>query len=208
MKINRIKYIMDALEINEVKANIVNGIIKEIPDDKLQDFFIFRMKFLEQYKSADVATKEALAEYQRVTIRARLRAGERVFATPEAVRHHLETFYRGRDIANGPAAFHDFVIIGMNKDGELVNKYRINEHGAFARLNGEDAAEVLQWLYLHQGRIGDVKIIPERDTALQFGALEAPDRVPGDKSISGDVQLLLSKAKNGACGGPGGKKTT
>jgi hypothetical protein len=197
--IDRIGYIMDALEINETKANIINGTIKDIPDDKLPDFFIFRMKFLEPYKSADVATKEAVSDFQRISIRARLKAGDRIFSTPEAVRHHLETFYRGRDIVNGPGRFFDYVVIAMNKDGEMVNKYKINEHGGFTRLNGEDVADVLQWLFIHQDRIGDVKIIQERETALSLDSIKAPDYIPAQGRVSGVVQNAIDHAYKKAC---------
>lgn len=186
---------MEALDVNRTKAQIINMVIKDIPDNKLKDFFVFRMQYIEPYKSTDVATKEALADYQRLTIRAQLRKGAQLFGTPEAVLKHLQTFYKGRDIANGPAHFYDYVVVGMNKDGELVNKYKVNEYGNYARLNGDDAAEVLQWLFNNQDRIGDVKFIPEHKITESLDTIEAPDYIPAEKEISENVKGLLIKKR-------------
>ena len=186
---------MEALDVNRTKAQIIDMVIRDIPDNKLKDFFVFRMQYIEPHKSADVATKEALADYQRLTIRAQLRKGGQLFKTPESVLKHLQTFYKGRDIVNGPAHFYDYVIIGMNKDGELINKYKINEHGNYSRLNGDDAAEVLLWLFNNQSSIGEVKFIPEREIAATLNAIDAPDYIPCENEISENVKGLLIKKK-------------
>lgn len=195
MAMDRIEYIMKATGVNEVKARIYDKYISDIPDGKLSDFFVFVMKYLEPYKSYEVAMKEAAFDFNRIGIRNRLKNMERLFSTPEAVKYHLETFYKGRDVAYGPAIYLDHVVIAMNRDGELVNKYRINDHGNYSRLNADDAAEVIMWLFENQHRIGDVKIVPERDVQLQLGQMKAPDEYDKSATIEANVIGELGAAK-------------
>ena len=60
-KMNRVQFLMQGLEINEVQASLVSELIKDIQNDKLKDFFgVFVCSFIDQYKSKELITKEAL----------------------------------------------------------------------------------------------------------------------------------------------------
>ena len=39
----RVEYIKEALDINMVQAEMVSGMIKDIPNENVKDFLIFRM---------------------------------------------------------------------------------------------------------------------------------------------------------------------
>lgn len=63
---NRIEFLAKGLDVNEIQATLISELIKDIPDDKLKDFLVFRMGFIDQYKSKELITKEALFEYQKI----------------------------------------------------------------------------------------------------------------------------------------------
>ena len=98
---NRVQFLMQGLDVNEVQASLISELIKDIPNDKLKDFLVFRMKFIDQYKSKELITKEALYEYQKLKTQYRLRAGENVFETVEQVQEYVEAHFKGKEIGYG-----------------------------------------------------------------------------------------------------------
>ena len=174
---NRVKFLMEALEINEVQASLLSELIKDVQSDKLKDFLVFRMGYIDKFKSKELITKEALFDYQRFLIEDRLRAGEIIFANVEDIKKHIETFYKGKDLANGVANFYDFVVIALNSDCELINKYSMTTGGAYRKLHSIDSARVYKWFFENQHRLGDVKIVAVYDVAPKM--LEAPKHEDG-----------------------------
>lgn len=169
---DRINFLMKALEVNDVQALLVSELIKEVPNDKLKDFLVFRMNYIDKFKSKELITKEALFDYQRISIESRLRAGEKIFATVADVKNHIERFYKNKDLANGVASFYDYVVIALNADCELVNKFSTNLNGTFKKLHSIDSAKVYEWFFNNQHRLGDVNIVAVYETASKL--LEAP----------------------------------
>jgi len=153
---DRVEYLQKALEINEVQAELISELIADVPDHMLKKFLVFRMNYIQPKMSRELITKNALFDFRRIMIEDRLRKGERVFGSIVDLRQFLLSYYRGRDIVSGPADYYDFVIIGMDEEGNLVNKYARNEYGSFLKLNSEESAKVLKWLFENQHKIGVV----------------------------------------------------
>ena len=55
--------------------------------------------------------------------------------------------------------FYDVVRLAIDEDGDVINKFSVNSYGKYPKLSGEDTQAVLEWLFNHQYRIGEVKFI-------------------------------------------------
>ena len=157
---NRVQYLQQALEINEVQADLLNDLISDIPDSRLKEFLIFRMNYVQPMMSKELITKTALFDFRKKMTEAQLRSGVKLFRTSDDVKEYLQTYYKGKEIANGAGNYYDFVVIAMDKDGELINKYVQNEHGTYKKLNNEEAGAVYQWCLNNQHKIGVVEYVP------------------------------------------------
>jgi hypothetical protein len=160
---NRLQYLQMALEINEVQADLLNDLISDIPDDKLKEFLVFRMNYVQPMMSKELITKVALFDFRKKMIEIQLRAGVKVFSDLYEVKEFLQTFYRGKELANGAGDYYDYVVIAMDKDGELINKSVQNEHGSYKKLNNEDTGRVYEYFFENQNKIGVVKYVPYFD---------------------------------------------
>jgi len=183
----REEFISQALEINAVQANLVSMMISEIPNDKLKDFFAFRMNFMQPMMSKELITKTALFEFNKNGIEARLRNGEQVFKTIYEVKDYLLTFYKGKEIVNGAGKFYDYVIIAMNNDGEMINKFAQNEHGNYKKLDNDDTGSVLEWCLINQHRIGEVKYVRYEEPVQVM-----IEHKKESKAISNDISKLMN----------------
>lgn len=157
---NRVQYLQQALEINEVQADLLNDLISDIPDSRLKEFLIFRMNYVQPMMSKELITKTALFDFRKKMTEAQLRSGVKLFRTSDDVKEYLQTYYKGKEIANGAGNYYDFVVIAMDKDGELINKYVQNEHGTYKKLNNEETGAVYQWCLNNQHKIGVVEYVP------------------------------------------------
>lgn len=184
---NRIDFLMQGLEINNVQASLVSELISDVPNEELKNFLVYRMGFIGQYKSKELVTKEAIFGYRKMQIENRLRAGENVFKFVGEVKTFVETYYKGSDIGYGLASYFDYVIIALNNDCELINKYATTENGNYRKLNSIESAKIYQWLFENQNRIGDIKIVEYYDTETKLIAPTPKD----DNVIDADVMNLL-----------------
>ena len=167
---DRIDFIKKALDINEVKASIINELIKDIPDNKLADFFAYRLNFVDEKMSVELITKKAIFEYKRLLIQKRLKR-EKVFKSIPELKRFLQDYYKGKDISNcgEGSGFFEFVVIGMDKDGNLINKNVQNEFGSYLKLTADEEAVYLNWLLGNQFRIGvvDYEAVARKDEILK-----------------------------------------
>ncbi len=164
--VNRIDFIKDALEINSIQAMIISEMISDIADDDLTKFLVFRMDFIQPMKSKDLITKEALYAYKRMRIERDIANGICPFTDKNSVHNYLQSFYKGREIANGAGNYKDFVVIALDKDGEYINKYAVNEHGSYKKLISSDVDNVLEWLLNNPTRIGNIKRVKETNVPI------------------------------------------
>lgn len=159
----RTQMIKDALECNEVQAIIYDNLMGEIDDEDLIDFFKFRLNFIEQYTSKELATKKALIAYKQNQILNALASGIRVFNDKEQMINFIKTVFKGKDFCYGAKGYRDFVIFGLDESGEILNKYAIDNLGRFVKLNSDESAEIYNWLYENQHRIGVIKHISKAE---------------------------------------------
>lgn len=160
----RTQMIKDALECNEVQAIIYDNLMGEIDDEDLIDFFKFRLNFIEQYTSKELATKKALIAYKQNQILNALAGGIRVFNDKERMINFIKTVFKGKDFCYGAKGYRDFVIFGLDESGEILNKYAIDDFGRFMKLNSDESAEIYNWLFENQHRIGVIKHISKAET--------------------------------------------
>jgi hypothetical protein len=173
---NRIEFLKQGLNCNEIQASIVSELIKDIPNNQLREFLIFRMNYVEPMKSSELITKTALYEFRRLQMEKRVQAGEKVFTSPEEIAKFVKTYYKGKDLGNGLATYEDFVIIGVDKEGNLLNKFVVNEYGSYLKLDSSEEAKVYKYLFENQNRIGDVKYYTKEEIEKQRKLIEIRQR--------------------------------
>jgi len=183
---------MQGLDINEVQASLLSELISDIPNNQLKNFLVFRMKYVEPMMSKELITKTALFEYRKMKILQRVHSGEKVFSTKEQIKNFLETYYKGKEIGYGLGVYHDYVVIGMDNDCNLINKYVVNEQGNYLKIDGEDKAKIYNFLLEHQERIGVVKYFTREEVEQQKLLIESKKKVietidVKDKSINSKV---------------------
>ena len=168
---DRIEMIKKALDVNEVKAAIINKLIKDIPDNKLADFFAYRLNFVDEKMSVELITKKAIFEYKRLLMQARLKKREKIFKSIPELKRFLQDYYKGKDIAScgGNSGFLEFVVIGMDKEGNLINKAAKTDFGTFEKLTADEEAKFLNWLLENQHRIGfiDYEAVNRKDEIIK-----------------------------------------
>lgn len=160
----RMIIIKEALECNNTQALVYSELLKEISDENLIDFFKFRLNFIEQYTSKELATKKALIAYKQNQIFNALASGIRVFSDKEQMINFIKTVFKGKDFCYGAKGYHDFVIFALDESGEILNKYAIDDFGRFMKLNSDESAEIYNWLFENQHRIGVIKHISKAET--------------------------------------------
>lgn len=159
----RMIIIKEALECNNTQALVYSELLKEISGEDLIDFFKFRLNFIEQYTSKELATKKALIAYKQNQILNALASGIRVFNDKEQMINFIKTVFKGKDFCYGAKGYRDFVIFGLDESGEILNKYAIDNLGRFVKLNSDESAEIYNWLFENQHRIGVIKHISKAE---------------------------------------------
>lgn len=192
---NRVQYLQQALEINEVQADLLNDLISDIPDGRLKEFLIFRMNYVQPMMSKELITKTALFDFRKKMTEAQLRGGVKLFRTTDEVKEYLKTYYKGKEIANGAGNYYDFVVIAMDKDGELINKYVQNEYGTYKKLNNSEAGAVYQWCLNNQHKIGVVEYVPyyNPDEVKQLENSQAAElmKLTKDEEIAQNISSMM-----------------
>jgi hypothetical protein len=173
---DRIEFLKQGLEVNELQATLISELISDIPDNQLKNFLIFRMQYIEPMMSKELITKRALFDYRKIQTEKRVQSGERVFETVEDLVKFVETYYKGKDLGSGLASYEDFVIIGVDKEGNLLNKFVVNEYGNYLKLDSSEEAKVYKYLFENQNRIGDVKYYTKEEIEKQRKLIEFRQR--------------------------------
>ena len=159
---NRIQTIKEALGVNETQALITAELLKPLKDEDIIPFFAYRASFIQPKQSSELITKNAVAAFRKQRALEAIRDGKFSFKSVEQLVEFVKTFFRNERLCYG-ATYKDFVIIGVDEYGNLINHYHINQAGKPVQLSSDDEAEVYAWLFENQKRIGVIKYISERE---------------------------------------------
>lgn len=159
---NRIQTIKEALGVNETQALITAELLKPLKDEDIIPFFAYRTNFIQPKQSSELITKNAVAAFRKQRVLEAIRDGKFSFKNIEQLVEFVKTFFRNERLCYG-ATYKDFVIIGVDEYGNLINHYHINQAGKPVQLSSDDEAEVYAWLFKNQKRIGVIKYISERE---------------------------------------------
>ena len=159
---NRIQTIKEALGVNETQALITAELLKPLKDEDIIPFFAYRTNFIQPKQSSELITKNAVAAFRKQKALEAIRDGKFSFKNIEQLVEFAKTFFRNERLCYG-ATYKDFVIIGVDEHGNLINHYHINQAGKPVQLSSDDEAEVYAWLFKNQKRIGVIKYISERE---------------------------------------------
>lgn len=159
---NRIQTIKEALGVNETQALITAELLKPLKDEDIIPFFAYRANFIQPKQSSELITKNAVAAFRKQRALEAIRDGKFSFKNIEQLVEFVKTFFRNERLCYG-ATYKDFVIIGVDEYGNLINHYHINQAGKPVQLSSDDEAEVYAWLFKNQKRIGVIKYISERE---------------------------------------------
>lgn len=163
---NRIQTIKEALGVNETQALITAELLKPLKDEDIIPFFAYRTNFIQPKQSSELITKNAVAAFRKQRALEAIRDGKFSFKNIEQLVEFVKTFFRNERLCYG-ATYKDFVIIGVDEYGNLINHYHINQAGKPVQLSSDDEAEVYAWLFNNQKRIGVIKYISEREILAQ-----------------------------------------
>jgi hypothetical protein len=159
---NRIQTIKEALGVNETQALITAELLKPLKDEDIIPFFAYRTSFIQPKQSSELITKNAVAAFRKQKALEMISEGKFSFKNIEQLVEFVKTFFRNERLCYG-TVYKDFVIIGVDEYGNLINHYHINQAGKPVQLSSDDEAEVYAWLFENQKRIGVIKYVSERE---------------------------------------------
>lgn len=159
---NRIQTIKEALGVNETQALITAELLKPLKDEDIIPFFAYRTNFIQPKQSSELITKNAVAAFRKQKALEAIRDGKFNFKNIEQLVEFVKTFFRNERLCYG-TVYKDFVIIGVDEYGNLINHYQINQAGKPVQLSSDSEAEVYAWLFENQKRIGVIKYVSERE---------------------------------------------
>ncbi len=189
---------MEALEINKTQATITSKLIEDIPNNKLTGFIVYRMNFIEPMKSKDLITKEAVFSFRKIMYLNKIKKGTFEFKNVEEVKTFCQTYFKNKDLCYGAEGYYDYVIIGMDKDGNLINKYATNDFGNFLKLESDKEERVYNWLFENPERIGDIKAVPYYETPNKVLIEAHQDFNEIDARVSNKLCFLSNAKRIGA----------
>ena len=159
---NRIQTIKEALGVNETQALITAELLKPLKDEDIIPFFAYRTNFIQPKQSSELITKNAVAAFRKQKALEAIKEGKFSFKSVEQLVEFVKTFFRNERLCYG-TVYKDFVIIGVDEYGNLINHYQINQAGKPVQLSSDSEAEVYAWLFENQKRIGVIKHVSERE---------------------------------------------
>lgn len=192
-----LKAVLKAAGLKDISASditIYDEVMKLIPTDQLPQLAVKIIRSGGEFKRPDTMISEAVKEFERGIIASNMRKGKRISDYDKFV-DFLNYAFRGRPICNGiEGIYKPFVTIGMDRDGYLVNQF------IWKKLSSSDEADVYQWLYEHQERIGVVDSVSFDDSKkmIEYVEVKSPTNIPEDNTISGKVLAAISSISKAA----------
>lgn len=181
---DRVNFLKEALEVNSVQATVINKMIQDVPDDKLLDFIVFRTNYIEPMQSKELITKNALFDFRKNQHMENIRIDRMKLKSMEELKNFCQTYFKNKQLCYGASSFYDYVIISIDRDGNLFNNYSLK------RLDSVDENKVYKWLFENQNRIGVIKQVEYYETQMKLESKKFDDEIKND-----DIKQLMSKTK-------------
>ena len=160
---NRIQTIKEALGVNETQALITAELLRPLKDEDIIPFFAYRTNFIQPKQSSELITKNAVAAFRKQKALEAIKGGKFSFTSIEQLTNFVKIFFRNERLCYGAKPYEDYVIIGVDEYGNLINHFFINQAGKPVQLSSDDEAEVYAWLFKNQERIGVIKYISKEE---------------------------------------------
>ncbi|MSN96449.1 hypothetical protein F1B92_04545 [Campylobacter sp. FMV-PI01] len=117
--------------------------------------------FRGEFVSTELAMFRAIKAYKKAYALNFIKKGKAYFKTKKEVREFIKESFRGEDLFSGGdgTPYIEGVIICVDKDGDLRNKFIVNENGVYKRLDSIDEDRVYEFLFKNQHRIGKINLM-------------------------------------------------
>ncbi|PKZ28675.1 hypothetical protein CYJ41_07910 [Campylobacter ureolyticus] len=134
-------------------------ILEMVDTNKLIDFSIYMDSFRTQYINMEVAMTKAINAYKKALILNSIKKGVKALKSIKEVEKFCKEAFREEDLFSGHkgSPYIDGVVICVDENGNLRNKFIVNKNGVFARLDSSDEKRVWEYLFAHQEKIGVVE---------------------------------------------------
>ncbi|AQW85569.1 hypothetical protein CPIN18021_0326 [Campylobacter pinnipediorum subsp. caledonicus] len=169
--------------------------LQQIPTDKLVEFSIFADSFRENYQNTDMLLNKALNEWGKLLLAKAQAKGLRYFQSVDGLAEFCKKTYKEQLLCNcgKGSGFKDFVIISVDSDGNLRNNFVVLDNGTFQRLTSDETAQIFNWLFENQHKIGNVEYInpsyEEETPAIEH----KQELIPQNKQVASMVKQLSNK---------------
>lgn len=134
-------------------------VLELVETNKLIDFSIYMDYFRGEYVSVEVAMNKAINSYKKALILNSIKKGIKAFKNVKELVKFVKEACRGEDLFSGHkgSPYIEGVVICVDDDGNLRNKFIVNKNGVYERLDSADTRRVYEYLFNHQEKIGAVE---------------------------------------------------
>jgi len=175
-------------DINTADIMIYNEVLKLVPTEQLPQFAVAVIRSNTEYMRTDQAISKAVKEFETRVLLQSMQNGKQIKDFEKFI-EFIQYSFRNKPICNNiKGLYKPFVTIGMDREGNLVNKF------TWKKVSSRDEQELYKWLHEHQEQIGTIEQIDYEEE--QQPQLEAPQKVKiENKKVNTLVAKLAQKVK-------------
>lgn len=148
---------------SEVKALQYLALLNGIPDSEIINFANYALKHKREFDSRDSYVARAVESFKASLALMAIREGKFSFKDRAEMVAFIKQNFRGKELVSGAKPFLPYVVIALDENATLVNKFRVTDYGKFIPLSSDDVTLVYDYLFANQQRIGDVKYISQSE---------------------------------------------
>jgi len=175
-------------DITQGDITIYDEVLRLISTDKLPQFAVSLIRNGGEMMRPDQMISTAVKKFEREAITETMRNGKRI-SNIEKFIEFIQYSFRGKSICNNVLGIYKpYVIIGMDRDGNLVNQFN------WKKLSSEDEAIFYDWAFKNQSQIGIVKHVEQIEEQLKIEN-KAPDAVEDLTIVSSKVAKMIGQSK-------------
>ena len=175
-------------DITEATITIYGEIMKMVQTSELPQFAVQLIRNGGVMMRPDQMISEAVKKHEQKIITNRLQSGGRISDYDRFV-EFVQYSFRGKPITNGAWIFKDFVIISMDRDGNMVNNM------TWKKLSSQDEIEVYKWLFENQNRVGVVEHVEQKTEVVQIENKKEDSQIEVANKYVGDAIKTLADDK-------------